>query len=76
MSDSLIRWQEDAAHYGWVMPRAEWWKRLPVIRHFRVVYLSLAVDRHERFYSAMGMAPLGYDRWVLFGIWHGMDGRK
>jgi hypothetical protein len=53
----LELWQEDAATYGWIMPTAPWYARLPIIRHFR----------------AIGRIPTGYDEWVIYGIATGRE---
>lgn len=66
-------WLHNAARYGWVMPSAPWWKRLPLVRHIRYWRLFFAVLEHERFCISLGKIPQGYDRWVLYGIWHGME---
>jgi hypothetical protein len=66
-------WLTDKNANRWEMPVAPWWKRLPVIRHIRSVALKWKVERH---YSVgMGVFGLrtGYDDWVLYGIWHGLE---
>ena len=69
MSD-LEKWLEDGEKFGWEMPRAVWWKRLPVIRHVRAAYLSARVEFHNDFWLSAGLIPTGYDNWVLWGIAH------
>ena len=72
MSD-MERWLKNGAEYGWSMPYAPWWKRLPIIRHVRTIWNQIQV---ERWYSnGPGMIGLrsGYDDWILFGMWHGME---
>lgn len=73
---SDIIWQEDAERNGWVMPTAVWWKRLPVIRHFRAAYLRWRVERFASQWASCGIG-LGhvaqYDAWVLYGIATGKE---
>lgn len=71
----LEKWKADGRNLGWKMPSAPWWKRLPVIRHIRVMWIGIQIARHDRFWRAFGLLPTGYDQWVLFGIWHGKEGR-
>ena len=71
--DDMARWKRDAEDFGWIMPAAPCWKRVPVIRHIRAIWGGWQVARHEAFYRALGGIPTGYDRWVLFGIWHGKE---
>lgn len=71
--DDLGRWLQDQQSNGWEMPRAAWWKRLPVIRNFRAAAHGLKVAQNERFWGRIGMIPSGYDRWVLFGIHKGLE---
>lgn len=66
-------WHQDASLNGWIMPFAPWWKRLPVVRHVRVVWHSWRLHRHNAIVRQMGMIPTGYDEWTLFGIWHGLE---
>ena len=69
----LERWKEDAADFGWTMPSASWWKRLPIIRHIRAAWLGWKVERHYALWKAMGAMQTGYDSWVLYGIAHGFE---
>lgn len=73
MKDSMKYWREDAEANKWVMPAAPFWKRLPIVRHLRAISHSIGVSRHNALVRSIGMIPSGYDRWVLFGIWHGME---
>ncbi len=66
-------WHKDAEEFGWVMPSAPWWKRMPVVRHIRFVFLGIAVARHTAFWISVGKIPTGHDEWVLHGILHGME---
>jgi len=67
------KWIEDAREWHWVMPAAPLWKRLPGIRHVRATWGGIQV---QRWYAAgpgqIGLRT-GYDEWVLFGIWHGLE---
>lgn len=72
MSD-LDHWKQDAADFGWQMPTAPRWKRLPVIRHARSAWLRLRVEWHYTFWGAIGAARSGYDNWVIFGIARGFE---
>lgn len=73
MDDKHKYWLEDGKAYGWVMPSAPWWRRLPIIRHIRAIRGRIAVARHNAFWIYMGKIPSGYDNWVLYGIWHGLE---
>jgi len=73
MMTDLEKWDADGKKYGWRMPYAPFWKRLPVIRHVRCLWASVQVDRwYSSGPGAIGIRT-GYDEWVLFGIWHGKD---
>lgn len=69
----MTDWERDGIDFGWVMPTAPLWKRLPVIRHVRAMYLTIQVSRHNQFWLAMGAVPNGYDAWVLHGIFIGKE---
>ena len=73
MSDNYARWLDDGKRFGWEMPCAPWWKRLPLIRNIRFVFGSVHVARHNRFYRSIGLIPTGYDHWVLYGILYGLE---
>ena len=66
-------WFIMAAENHWRMPTAPLWKRLPVIRHIRAIWHSAYVAQQEAFWLSLGSIPTGYDRWVLAGIWGGME---
>ena len=73
MSD-LENWQQDAKDFGWEMPAVSWWKKLMVIRHIRATYHFIRIE----FWYAVGLGsmigyPSGYDQWVLYGIWNGLE---
>lgn len=68
------RWIKDGEKNGWVMPKAVWWKRLPIIRRIRASFLFLRVSRHNGMWArATGAIPSGYDSWVLYGIAMGQE---
>lgn len=67
------QWMKDGQDNGWTMPRAAWWKRLPVIRHVRVIYHLVQLERQNRFWISVGKIPTGYDEWVIYGIARGME---
>ena len=71
--DSLHEWQRHAALSGWTMPRVPGWWRWWGVRHVRAIWGGFGLARHDAFYRRMGLIPTGYDRWVLFGIWHGLE---
>lgn len=77
MADESDRlWKEDAERYGWIMPSAPLWKRLPIIRHVRCTYHGMRAEQFRRFTSALGLGIGGisqYDRWVLYGIARGFE---
>lgn len=72
MSDDEL-WHKDSQAFGWEMPAAAWWKRLPIIRHFRAAYATMQVRRHNLFWIAAGKIPSGYDNWVVYGIARGFE---
>ncbi len=69
------RWAIMGGRNGWTMPTAPWWKRLPVIRHFRVMYHAARLLIWEDYWTRAGYVPNGYDDWVLAGIWRGWEER-
>lgn len=71
-TSELEAWTADGFSNGWEMPTAPLWKRLPMIRHVRCIVLSFRVSAHEAFWSNFALIS-GYDRWVLWGIWHGLE---
>jgi hypothetical protein len=54
-------WQSKRDALHWQMPRAAWWKRLPVIRHYRSVTI-------KHIYPARGKGE-----WVSYGIRRGFE---
>ena len=73
MATDLELWSKDAREFGWTMPAAPRWKRLPIIRHVRTWWNAYQI--HRWYTAGPGMIGLrsGYDNWVLFGIWHGLE---
>ena len=70
----LEAWDQDGHDFGWTMPSAPWWKRLPVIRHVRAAWHRSRVRQHQAFWTiATGALHSGYDEWVLWGIAHGKE---
>jgi len=67
------QWEKDSRDFGWEMPRAAWWKRLPVIRRFRAAFAAAHVNQHNAFWTSLGSIPSGYDRWVVYGIATGKE---
>lgn len=68
-----IEWETAGEANDWVMPRAPLWKRLPIVRHVRGIWHSLMIERHESMWRSLGALPSGYDRWVVWGIFHGKE---
>lgn len=73
MSDDLVRWHRRSAEYGWQMPVASWWKRLPVIRHARAAWAKWQIERWYGYGPGSIGLRTGYDDWVVFGIYHGLE---
>ena len=75
MTNSNDLWQAAGDDYGWTMPRVPGWWRWWGVRHVRALWSARQVSRHNAFYRSLGMLPTGYDQWVMFGIWHGLEGK-
>jgi hypothetical protein len=73
VSASSAQWHADQKRYGWIMPPAPRWKRLPVIRYFRFVWHNFNIRRHNAMWGSLGMVPSGYDEWVLYGVARGWE---
>jgi hypothetical protein len=73
MTDPIALWTEDGAAHGWTMPRVPGWWSWWGVRHVRAIWCRFGLVRHDRFYRSLGLIPTGYDRWVLFGIRHGLE---
>ena len=73
MTEDEKLWHEQKAHHGWKLPPpAARWKRLPVIRHIRAAFLSVAVELHYSRWASVGFfGRTGYDRWVIYAIYRG-----
>ena len=66
------RWRAVQKRTGWKLPpKAHWLLRLPFICRVRGVFISIRVERHYRFWQAMGSVRSGYDEWVLYAIHRG-----
>ena len=54
-------------------PQAVWWKRLPIIRHFRAAWLSVQLARHYAMWESVGAIPWGAskDYAIRDAIWRG-----
>ncbi len=66
-------WKKDGEDFGWIMPSAPGWKKLPVVRHVRVIIYRVEVRRWNAALRSLGMIPSGYDQWVVYGIARGME---
>lgn len=65
-------WFDDKTKNNWELPgKANFFLRLPIIRHIRTIWHSILIDRHNRFWRSLGMIPTGYDHWVLYAMWRG-----
>ena len=71
--NDLELWMKDKREFGWEMPSAPRWKRLPIIRHIRASYHGRQVARHNAFWRSLGKIPTGYDSWVIYGIAKGLE---
>lgn len=73
--NSYENWQLAAKDNLWKMPSVVWWKRWIIIRHIRAIYHVICVELwYARGPGSMyGYVRSGYDRWVLYGIWHGLE---
>lgn len=69
----LERWHQTRADCGWSMPSAPFWKRLPVVRHIRTWWGMYQISRWYSQGPGLLGIPTGYDNWVLFGMWHGLE---
>lgn len=73
MKYTVKDWQEQGDQCGFKMPTAPRWKRLPIIRHFRTIKTLIAVERHySSGFGSIGIRT-GYDDWVLWGMWRGLE---
>ena len=74
MNESEKNWFNDAMSNGWIMPSVVWWKRLPVIRHFRHAHHLRKATQFNAVVSSAGLPQ--YDRWVLYGMVKGYESVK
>lgn len=72
----ILDWREKGIEYGYVMPKVAWWKRLPVIRHIRTIKAAIAVEWHYSYGMGSIGIRTGYDDWILWGMWRGLEGVK
>jgi len=63
-------WVVDGKMNGWKMPKTPFVLRLPMIRQVRAIYRMIIVDLWHSIGTGIRS---GYDSWVLYGIWHGLD---
>jgi hypothetical protein len=71
MNTSETQWRSEQAFRNWVMPRAAWWKRLRVIRHFRGAIALYHSERFARKWASIGIGSgtaTQYDLWICYGI--------
>lgn len=73
MTDAIAEWKAEGDECGWVIPHAPWWKRLPVIRHVRTLWAAYQVECHYAYGMGQFGLRTGYDDWVLWGMWRGLD---
>lgn len=69
-------WHEEQQEYGWVMPRAPWWKRTLIVRRIRAAWHTMRAEQHAAAWGSVGIGIGGvnqYDRWVLYGIATGKE---
>lgn len=74
VTDNL--WTITGLRNGWTMLAAPWWKRLPVVRHVRVMIHAARLIMWQDFWVRAGYVPSGYDDWVLHGMWRGWESRN
>lgn len=60
-------WKTIKARFGWKMPDAPWWKRLPIIRHIR----ARVWHAFMTFWNNSNLVL--YDKWFLYGISRGFE---
>lgn len=68
--ESDKRWYEDKELNNWKLPPpANYFLRLPVIRHVRAAILIYRVERHYK-NIPFGLRT-GYDEWIIYAIVRG-----
>lgn len=72
----IERWRHDGEEWGYSMPAATAWKRLPIVRHIRAIRAKIAVEHWYAFGPGSIGLRSGYDDWIIFGIWHGLERPK
>lgn len=69
----MEKWRTWQKEYGYTMPFAPWWKRLPIVRHCRAKWAQFNIERWYAYGPGSIGIRSGYDDWVVFGIWHGLE---
>lgn len=71
----LKRWADVGQEFGWRMPAKPpvWWKRLPLVRHVRAIWLLYQIERWYGYGPGSIGLRSGYDDWVVEGIWLGQE---
>lgn len=56
-----------------VYPAAPLWKRLPVIRHIRAIWLTRQINQHYALWAMMGSLPVNsdLDYAIRDAVWRG-----
>ena len=55
MTEDEKRWLKEAEENKWTLPVVPRWKRLPVIRRIRFIWLSFQVYRHAEAWGSVGI---------------------
>lgn len=72
MKLSLIRWYQRRYADDYPRPyRGARWKRLPIIRHARALWIGWRIARWYSSGPGSFGIPTGYDHWIVRGIWEG-----
>lgn len=67
-------WIKAGKDNSWKMPERSFMVKLPIIRHAICIYYLFIVEIwYALVIPNIGMVRCGYDSWVLYGIWHGLD---
>lgn len=78
-ADKILKhrdWVSTGNRNGWRMTSAPSWKRFPIVRHVRAAYGAYQVAKFQEAIAFMGSINTGYDEWVLYGIYHGLEQRR
>lgn len=70
---TIAEWKRIGEENDWLMPSAARWKRLFFIRHARTLWNSYLVERHYAYGIGRIGLRSGYDDWVLWGMWRGLE---